>query len=85
MRMYWVVQGLMWSMIILCIMATSGCAAYTVVSVSSWGTTGKSLADHGTSLASGADCNSAYMLKDNRDYYCEVPREPGTTYNRNSF
>lgn len=84
MRLYWIIQGLIWMLILLCILSTTGCAVYTATSAASWGTTGKSLTDHGTSLVTGADCNSAYMFKD-RDYYCEVPRDPATTYNRSSF
>jgi hypothetical protein len=85
MRFYWIVQGLLWTLILLCLLNLSGCAAYTVVSVTSWGTTGKGMADHGASLVSGADCNAAHLVMRNQDYYCEVAREPGTTYNRNSF
>ena len=63
----------------------NGCAAYTAVSLTSWGSTGKGLADHGVSLATGADCNAAHAVMKNQDYYCEKPREPGSTYNRNAF
>ena len=85
MRFYYIIQGLLWTLILLCLLNLSGCAAYTVVSVTSWGTTGKGMADHGASLVSGADCNAAHLVMRNQDYYCEVAREPGTTYNRNSF
>lgn len=71
--------------LILITLMLNGCAAYTVVSITSWGTTGKGLADNGLSVATGADCNAAHLVMKNQDYYCEVKRDPGTTYNRNSF
>ena len=48
----------------------TGCAAYNTASVTSVVTTGKSIADHGVSLATGADCN---MLKHiwTGKYICE--------------
>jgi hypothetical protein len=41
----------------LALVSLSGCAAYNTVSVASVVTTGKSIVDHGASLATGADCN----------------------------
>ena len=55
----------------------SGVNAITIAS------TGKGVADHGLSAATGNDCNALNVAKDK--YYCEIPREPGTTYNRSAF
>jgi len=65
-------------------LAQSGCAVYTGVSAVSVVTTGKTVTDHGTSMATGADCN-AWRASIDMTYYCEYLRERGTTYNRNSF
>ena len=56
----------------------SGCAAYNTVSVASVVTTGKSIVDHGASLATGADCNLIKHLWTGK-YICEQ----SPTYNRN--
>jgi hypothetical protein len=85
MRFYWFVQGLLWTLLLVCLINLTGCAAYTVATATSWGTTGKGMTDHGASLATGADCNASHIVMKNRDFYCEKPREPGTTYNRNAF
>lgn len=63
--------------------ACLGYHIYSGVNAVATGTTGKSLPDHSLSLASGNDCNMFNVFKDK--YYCEVPRESGTTYNRNAF
>lgn len=84
MKLYYIVQGILWMVLLTVIVLSQGCAAYTVASGTSWGATGKSLTDHGTSVVTGADCNSAFVFKD-RNYYCEVPRTPDTTYNRNAY
>lgn len=85
MRLYFIVQGMLWMVILVCLLSLTGCAGYTVASVTSWSTTGKGMADHGASLVTGADCNAAHTVMKNRDYYCEKHREPGTTYNRSAF
>ena len=48
----------------------SGCAAYNTASVASIVTTGKSIVDHGASLATGADCNIVKHLWTGK-YVCE--------------
>lgn len=55
----------------------NGCATYNTVSVGSFITTGKSIGDHGTSLATGADCNLLKHLWSGK-YICEKP----TVYNQ---
>ena len=62
----------------------TGCA-YTLVSTASYVTTGKSIGDHAASLASQNSCDTVKFASRQQDYYCEQAREPGTTYNRNSF
>ena len=56
----------------------SGCAAYNTASVASVVTTGKSIVDHGASLATGADCNIVKHMWTGK-YICEQ----SPTYNRN--
>jgi len=56
----------------------SGCATYNTVSVASVLTTGKSIVDHGASLATGADCNMLKHLWTGK-YICEQ----SLTYNQN--
>lgn len=63
--------------------ACLGYHIYSGVNAVATGATGKSLPDHSLSLASGNDCNVFNIFQDK--YYCEVPRESGTTYNRNAF
>ena len=63
--------------------ACMGYHIYSGVNAITTGSTGKSLPDHTLSLASGNDCNAFNIFQDK--YYCEVPREPGTTYNQNIF
>jgi len=58
----------------------TGCAAYTVASVGSYVTTGKSLGDHAGSTVSGGDCNFI-MNTYNGKYVCEMP----VVYNRNGL
>jgi len=57
--------------------------AILAVSVASTATTGKGLTDHAVSQLSGANCNSRKFAEHKQDYYCEIPRTPATTYNRN--
>ena len=70
--------------------AISGCAApmasiaYNSASVVSIATTNKSLAEHGASTVTSADCSMYNYLFKDRDYLCEQ-RDPGTTYNRTGF
>lgn len=64
----------------------NGCLGYHIysgVNAVTTGTTNKSIPDHTLSLASGNDCNLFNLFKDK--YYCEEPREAGTTYNRSVF
>ena len=56
----------------------SGCAAYNTASVASVVTTGKSIVDHGASLATGADCNIVKHMWTGK-YICEQ----SPTYNQN--
>jgi hypothetical protein len=58
----------------------NGCAVYTVASIGSYATTGKSLGDHAGSAASGGDCNTVKHLW-NGQYICEMP----VVYNRNGI
>ena len=68
-----------------------GCAvpvgqiAYNGVSAVSVVTTGKGLPELGASATTGGDCSIYNYLFKDRDYVCEQPREPATTYNRNVF
>ena len=55
----------------------SGVNAITTVS------TGKAIPDHLASTGTGADCNAINVVYGL--YYCEVPKEAGTTYNRSVF
>lgn len=68
-------------------MLLEGCLPLMVASGVSTVTTGKGIAEHGLSLATGADCSGLKTIVDyeHHSYYCEQPREPGTTYNRNVF
>jgi hypothetical protein len=60
----------------------SGCAL-TGASLATTAATGKGIADHALSTASGADCNVLNYLK-GMDYWCER-RDIAETYNRNPF
>ena len=68
----------------------TGCAlpvtqmAYNGVSTVSVVATGKSLPEHGASLATNSDCSTYNYLFNNKDYLCEQ-YDPGKTYNRNGF
>jgi len=65
-----------------------GCAGqmvYSTVSAVSMAVTGKGVPEHGASAATGADCSMLNWLFRDRDYPCELPREPDVTYNRNVF
>jgi hypothetical protein len=72
-------------LVVLTVILSPGCAVYTVATATTTLTTGKSLADHGATLATQADCSSFKYVLGRQDYWCEQAREPGTTYNRNSF
>jgi len=63
--------------------ACLGYHIYSGVNAITTGSTGKSLPDHGLSLASSNDCNVFNLFQDK--FYCEEPREPGTSYNRSVF
>lgn len=58
----------------------AGCAAYNTVSVASIVTTGKSIVDHGASLATGADCNIVKHTWTGK-YICEQ----SPTYNQHAL
>jgi hypothetical protein len=58
----------------------SGCATYNTVSVASVVTTGKSIVDHGASLATGADCNIVKHIWHGK-YICEQ----SPTYNQHAL
>ena len=66
------------------VQALSGCAVLTGASAVSLATTGKTIGDTAASLVTQADCN-AWRASIELTYYCEYPREPGTTYTRTSF
>ena len=65
-------------------MMLTGCA-YTAVSTATYLTTGKSIGDHAATVATGADCDATRYVIGKQAYWCEVAREPGTTYNRNEY
>lgn len=69
---------------VLLILLCSGCA-YTAVSTVTYVSTGKSVGDHAASLATQNNCNTTSYVMGKQDYICEQAREPGTTYNRNSY
>ena len=56
--------------VIMALASLSGCAAYNTASVASVVTTGKSIVDHGASLATGADCNIVKHMWAGK-YICE--------------
>ena len=65
-----------------------GCAGqivYTGVSAASVVVTGRGVPEHAASQVSGADCSIGLWLRGDRDYACELPREPHDTYNKNVF
>lgn len=64
--------------VIAALASLTGCAAYNTVSVASVVTTGKSIVDHGASLATGADCNMLNHIWTGK-YICEQ----SLTYNQN--
>ena len=72
---------MLWILLTLCL---QGCA-YTAVSTGTYIATGKSIWDHSAGMATGADCNATRLVLGKQSYWCEQPREPGTTYNRNSY
>ena len=72
--------------ILVLIPALNGCLGYHIysgVNAVTVASTGKGVADHSLSAATGNDCNALNIAKDK--YYCEIPREPGTTYNRSVY
>lgn len=58
-------------LITLLLATQSGCAVYTVASTATWAVTGKTITDHGSSLASGGDCKITHPVQG--QYYCEMP------------
>lgn len=71
-------------------LALSGCAApmasvaYNSASVVSVIATNKSLAEHGASTVTSADCSMYNYVFKGKDYLCEQ-RDVSTTYNRTGF
>lgn len=81
----WLVYAASFLMLLTFVLLTSGCSTYIIGSTGVFATTGKGVGDHITSTATGNDCDTVKLVSSRQDYYCERPREPGTTYNRNSF
>ena len=74
-------------LVLFLVLTQAGCLPYLAVSAATTVTTGKSPGEHVLSVATQADC-SAYKTVtsyDTHSYYCERPRDPATTYNRNNF
>jgi hypothetical protein len=69
---------------ILLVLSLQGCA-YTAVSTGTYVLTGKSIMDHAATAATGNRCDATSLVLGKQDWYCERPREPGTTYNRHEF
>ena len=69
---------------LLLIILTTGCAPMMAISAVSTITTGKSLTDHTSTQLTQHDCNTIRTITE-QTYYCEQTREPGTTYNRNTY
>lgn len=63
------------------LVSLQGCAVYTVASATSFLATNKTITDHAASTITQADCSTTNPLQ--AKYYCEIPRTPGTHYNRN--
>jgi len=63
----------------------SGCAAiYTGATTVTLASTGKSIPEHGASIATNSDCSTwNYLFKD-KDYLCEQ-RDIAKTYNRSGI
>jgi len=63
----------------------TGCAViYTGATTASLVTTGKSIPEHGASIATNSDCSTwNYLFKD-KDYLCEQ-RDIAKTYNRSGI
>jgi hypothetical protein len=81
MRFYYIVQGLLWSVVlIVMLLAMQGCAVTTAASVVSYAATGKGVGDHVASAATGGDCNVVKHTV-NGQYVCEMP----VVYNRSGF
>ena len=60
-------------------LTATGCTTLTVVSAGSAVITGRSLTDHGISLATGYDCSITQPFR--AEYYCERP----VIYNQNGL
>lgn len=81
MRFYYVIQGLLWAIVlIVMLLSMQGCMAYTVASVGSYAVTGKGIADHAGSAVTGGDCN-AIKHTYTGEYICEMP----VVYNRSGI
>lgn len=73
------------AIIALAVILLQGCAPYMIVSTATTLVTGKPVADHVTTVASQADCNTFKFITLQQDYYCEVPRNAGTHYVRDGL
>jgi len=63
----------------------TGCAViYTGATTASLATTGKSIPEHGASIATNSDCSTWNYLFKNKDYLCEQ-RDIAKTYNRSGI
>jgi hypothetical protein len=73
-----------WTILLLAV-NLSGCAAvYTGASTATLLTTGKSIPEHGASIATGSDCSTWNYLFNGKDYICEQ-RDIAKTYNRHGI
>ena len=73
------------TLIIILAINLTGCAVvYTGASTASLAATGKSIPEHGASIATNSDCSTWNYLFKGKDYLCEQ-RDPAKTYNRNGI
>jgi len=73
------------TLIIILAINLTGCAAvYTGASTATFVATGKSIPEHGASIATQSDCSTWNYLFKGKDYLCEQ-RDPAKTYNRNGI
>jgi enhancing lycopene biosynthesis protein 2 len=60
------------AVVLMTLASLSGCGTYQAASIVTLVSTGKSISDHGASLATGANCNLLKHLWTG-EYICEVP------------
>ena len=70
--------------ILLMLLCLPGCAL-TVASTGTYVITGRSIMDHAATAATGNRCDATSLVLGKQDWYCEQPRDPATTYNRNTY